>query len=498
MLNALSLAKNKTGQKPVRNPNRETYVNPLPDRYASSAMSVVFSDRCKFETFRRCWVALAEAQRELGLDIITQEQIDELTTAIEKIDYARAEQIEAEIRHDVMSHIRAYGEQCPKAQPIIHLGATSEFLNGNTEIIQMKTGLIIIRESLIQALEDLKVFAITHKDLPALGYTHLQPAQLVTVGKRAMLWLQDFAMDLERLQEQIDKLALRGAKGTTGTQDSYLKLFSGDHEKVKQLDVLVCKKLGFDKVMPISGQTYTRKIDQFVLDILSGIAASAHKMGSDLRILQNFLEVQEPSEEKQVGSSAMAYKSNPMRSERMCSLAEWVMTIAPQGARTHANQNFERTLNDSAVKRMSIPEAFLAVDAILTILRNLAKGLKVNPKVIAARVQKELPFMATEEIMMLCTKAGGDRQALHEKIREYSKEAKRLILEENKPNDLLERIKADPAFKAVHADLDTICAANRFIGRCPEQVDDYCIEILEPLLASMPKPESTVKVELRV
>jgi adenylosuccinate lyase len=477
--------------------SRDLYVNPLTARYASPVMSRVWSDTVKFQTWRKLWIALAEAQRELGLAEVTAEQIEEMRSKVEDIDFPAAEAKEKELRHDVMAHIHTFGAKCPKAMPIIHLGATSCFVVCNTELIQMHESLRLVRVKLVRVIAELAKFASANARVPTLGYTHFQPAQLVTVGKRACLWAQDFCMDLERVAREMDELPLRGAKGTTGTQATYLQLFKGDHAKVEQLDELVCRKFGFSKRLPVTGQTYTRKLDHFVLSALSGVAQSAHKMCTDIRLLANMKEIEEPFEKTQVGSSAMAYKRNPMRCERVCSLARHLMALATEPAQTHANQWLERSLDDSANRRIVLPEAFLSADAILTICANVVDGLQVWPKVIDSRIRAELPFMATENILMACVSAGGDRQVLHEAIRDHSMKAGLRVKQEGAANDLLDRIRGDAKFKAVHASLDEICDPAKFIGRCPEQVESFCRNVVEPLL----KKEGGVKggmEELRV
>ena len=423
---------------------KNTYESPLCSRYASSEMQEVFSPDMKFKTWRRLWIALAEAEKELGLNI-TDEQIEELKKYKDDINYEVAEAKEKEFRHDVMAHIHAYGEQCPNARGIIHLGATSCYVGDNTDIIIMHEGLKIIRKKLIAVIAKLSEFALKYKDLPTLGFTHFQPAQLVTVGKRATLWIQDLVMDLEEMDFVLSNIKLLGSKGTTGTQASFLSLFDGDEEKVKKLDKLVAQKMGYDKVFAVSGQTYTRKLDSRILNLLSSIAQSAYKFSNDMRLLQSMKEVEEPFEKNQIGSSAMAYKRNPMRSERISSLARYVIVDALNPAITASTQWFERSLDDSANKRISIPEAFLAVDAILNIYINIAEGMVVYPKVIEKHILEELPFMATENILMEAVKRGGDRQELHERIRVHSMEAAKKVKAEGQRNDLIERIAQDPA-----------------------------------------------------
>lgn len=458
----------------------QTYENPLGARYASREMLYNFSAETKFRTWRRLWVALAEAEQELGLPI-TAEQIEALRAYQDEINYEVAEARERQVRHDVMAHIYAYGEQCPSARGIIHLGATSAYVTDNTDLLQIRYGLHLLGAKLRQLIADLAEFAACYKDLVTLGYTHFQPAQLTTVGKRACLWLQDLVMDYEPLVHCSAGLKFRGVKGTTGTQASFLELFEGDHAKVKQLDTLVTERMGFREAFPVTGQTYPRKQDSQVIHILSEIAASAHKFSSDLRLLQSVGEMEEPFETDQVGSSAMAYKRNPMRSERIAGLARYVMTTALNAPLTEATQWFERTLDDSSNRRLLIPEAFLATDAILRLYLNVVRGLVVNPAVIARRVAQELPFMATEALLMAGVKAGGDRQVLHERIRVHSLVAAQAV-KEGRLNDLMARVAADPAFAAVHNDLPRLLAPARFVGRAPQQVDDYLTTTIYPLL----------------
>ena len=459
----------------------DRYVSPLSERYASRQMQYIFSQDMKFRTWRKLWIALAETEKELGLDI-TQEQIDELKSHQDDINYEEARAREKVVRHDVMSHVYAYGLQCPKAKPIIHLGATSCYVGDNTDIIIMREGLRLVRTKLINVIAQLAHFADTYKELPTLAFTHFQPAQPTTVGKRASLWLQEFLMDLEDLDYVLSGLRLLGCKGTTGTQASFLELFDGDMEKVRTLDPMIAQKMGFDGCQPVSGQTYSRKIDTRVCNVLAGIAASAHKMAGDIRLLQHLKEVEEPFEKTQIGSSAMAYKRNPMRSERIDSLARYVMIDALNPAVTSAVQWFERTLDDSANKRISIAEAFLAVDGILDLCLNVTDGLKVYPKVIEKRLRSELPFMATENIMMDAVKAGGDRQELHERIRTLSMEAGRTVKEEGKDNDLLERITADPAFNLTLEQLEEAMDPARYTGCSAAQVTDFLRKEVQPVL----------------
>ena len=475
---------------------KDRYESPLNSRYASNQMQELFSPDRKFRTWRKLWIALAEAEMELGLPI-TQAQIDELKQNQDNINYDVAAREEALVRHDVMAHVHAYGEQCPQARGIIHLGATSCYVGDNTDLILMSEGLELVRKQLVAVIARLADFADKYKDLPTLGFTHFQPAQLVTVGKRATLWMQELLLDLEDLDHVRDGLKLLGSKGTTGTQASFLSLFDNDHDKVKQLDQLIAHKLGFDGVYAVSGQTYSRKIDSRVLNVLSGIAQSAAKFSNDMRLLQHLKEVEEPFESGQIGSSAMAYKRNPMRSERIASLARYVIADAQNAAMTSSAQWFERTLDDSANKRISVPEAFLATDAILTIYLNIAGGMVVYPRVIEKRIRAELPFMATENIMMAATKAGGDRQELHERIRQHSMAAGARVKQEGLDNDLLERIAADPAFNLKLDELDEMLDPSAYIGRCPEQVSEFLEELIQPLL-DKEKDSLNVSDELKV
>ena len=459
-----------------------TYLNPLTDRYASAEMSYNWSPQKKHSTWRRLWLALAEAEQTLGL-AITDEQLDQMRRHLDDIDFEAVAAKEAELRHDVMSHIHVFGAQCPAAMPIIHLGATSCYVTDNTELIQMRDGLELLRGKMLKLFDNLSCFAMKYKDMPTLGFTHYQPAQLTTVGKRFSLYLQDFQLDFERLESELANLPFRSVKGTTGTQASFLELFDGDHEKVKALEKLVAEKMGFDRIIAVSGQTYTRKIDFYVLSLLAGIAQSAYKMAGDIRLLANLREIEEPFGKKQIGSSAMAYKRNPMRSERVCSLARYVMDLPVNAAHTHATQWFERTLDDSANRRLILPEAFLGVDVILSLLVNISDGLQVWPQVIARRVAFELPFMATENILMEAVKAGGNRQELHEAIRVHSMEAARRIKEEGADNDLLSRIRADKAFAAIADKIDALVDPRKFVGRAPEQTEEFIKEHIAPILA---------------
>lgn len=459
------------------------YQNPLISRYASKEMSYIFSDDFKFTTWRKFWVALAEAQMELGLNI-TQEQVDELRAHINDVNYEDAIAREKETRHDVMSHVYAYGLQCPKAKPIIHLGATSAYVGDNTDIVQIYEALKIIRVKLINTINNLAKFALKYKSLPTLGFTHFQPAQLTTVGKRSCLWLQDLLMDLEELDFQLERLKLLGVKGTTGTQASFMTLFDGDHEKIKELDNRVAEKMGFEKTFPVSGQTYSRKIDSQVLNVLAQIAESAYKYSSDMRLLQNLKELEEPFEKNQIGSSAMAYKRNPMRCERIAAISRFVIVNALNPAITAATQWFERTLDDSANKRLVIPQAFLAVDSILGIMINVTSGMVVYEKMIRRHVDQELPFMATENILMEAVKRGGDRQELHERIRVYSMEAGRRVKEEGLDNNLIELIKQDKEFRLSEAEISELLDPVNFIGRAPEQVEEFLEGHVNPVLKS--------------
>lgn len=476
---------------------KPTYESPLASRYASEEMLYLFSPDCKFRTWRRLWIALARAEHMLGLPV-SDEQIAELEAHWDDINYDRADDWERKLRHDVMAHIHAYGEQCPNAMPIIHLGATSCYVTDNTDIIVMRSALELIAGKVLLAIEKLADFAEKYADMPTLGFTHFQPAQLVTVGKRATLWIRDLMSDFEEIEYRISTLKLLGSKGTTGTQASFLELFEGDHEKVKQLERLIAKEMGFEKFEPVSGQTYSRKVDSLVLNTLQGIAESASKFATDVRLLSHLKEIEEPFESKQVGSSAMPYKRNPMRCERICALSRYVMIDALNPAVTSATQWFERTLDDSANKRISTAEAFLATDAILGILINVAGGLTVHPKVIEKHIMEELPFMASENILMDAVKAGGDRQELHEKIRLHSLDAGHAVKDEGKPNDLIERIAADPAFGMSEEQLRAGLEPSRYIGRSAEQVREYLADEVRPTIeknkARLPKKESELKV----
>ncbi len=459
----------------------DRYVSPLSERYASREMQYIFSPDMKFRTWRKLWIALAETEKELGLNI-TQEQIDELKANADNINYDVAKEREKQVRHDVMSHVYAYGVQCPKAKGIIHLGATSCYVGDNTDIIVMTEALKLVRKKLVNVIAELAKFAEEHKALPTLAFTHFQPAQPTTVGKRATLWMQEFLLDLEDLDFVLSTMKLLGSKGTTGTQASFLELFDGDQETIDKIDPMIAQKMGFKECYPVSGQTYSRKVDTRVLNVLAGIAASAHKFSNDIRLLQHLKEVEEPFEKSQIGSSAMAYKRNPMRSERIASLSRFVMVDALNPAITSATQWFERTLDDSANKRLSVPEGFLAIDGILDLCLNVVDGLVVYPKVIEKRLRSELPFMATENIMMDAVKAGGDRQELHEKIRELSMEAGRNVKVEGKDNNLLELIAADPAFNMTLEDLQKTMDPAKYTGRAAVQVDNFLNKVVSPVL----------------
>ena len=474
----------------------DRYVSPLSERYASKEMQYIFSPDMKFRTWRRLWIALAETEKELGLNI-TQEQIDELKAHADDINYDVAKAREKEVRHDVMSHVYAYGVQCPKAKGIIHLGATSCYVGDNTDIIVMTEALKLVRKKLLNVIAELAKFADANKNLPTLAFTHFQPAQPTTVGKRATLWMQEFMMDLEDLDYVLSTMKLLGSKGTTGTQASFLELFDGDQETIDKSDPMIAEKMGFKACYPVSGQTYSRKVDTRVLNILAGIAASAHKFSNDIRLLQHLKEVEEPFEKSQIGSSAMAYKRNPMRSERIASLSRFVMVDALNPAITSATQWFERTLDDSANKRLSVPEGFLAIDGILDLCLNVVDGLVVYPKVIEKRLRSELPFMATENIMMDAVKAGGDRQELHEKIRELSMIAARNVKAEGKENNLLELIAADPAFNMSLEDLEKTMDPAKYTGRAAIQVDAFLKNVVNPVLEAN-KDELGMTAEINV
>ena len=461
--------------------SNDRYTSPLSERYASKEMQYIFSPDKKFRTWRKLWIALAETEKELGLDI-TDEQIEELKAHADDINYDVAKEREKVVRHDVMSHVYAYGKQCPKAKGIIHLGATSCYVGDNTDIILMSEALEIVRKKLINVIAELAKFADEHKNLPTLAFTHFQPAQPTTVGKRATLWMQEFMMDLEDLEYVKGSLKLLGSKGTTGTQASFLELFDGDQETIDKIDPMIAKKMGFETCYPVSGQTYSRKVDTRVVNVLAGIAASAHKMSNDIRLLQHLKEIEEPFEKTQIGSSAMAYKRNPMRSERIASLANYVMSDMMNPMLVASTQWFERTLDDSANKRLSVPEGFLAIDGILDLYLNVVDGLVVYPKVIEKHLMAELPFMATENIMMDAVKAGGDRQELHERIRELSMEAGKNVKVEGKDNNLLELIAADPSFNLSLDELKKTMDPKKYVGRAPKQVDEFLDEVVRPIL----------------
>lgn len=458
-----------------------SFEHPLVSRYASKEMTYIWSPQKKFSTWRRLWLALAESEKELGLEI-SEEQIEDMAAHLDDIDFELAKKMEGQFRHDVMAHVHTFGTAAPKAMPIIHLGATSCYVGDNTDLIQLRESLVLVQSKLVKLLFTMKEFASKYQDLPTLGFTHYQPAQLTTVGKRCTLWMQDFLLDFNEISRLIEILPMRGVKGTTGTEATFLELFNGDHNKVKQLNKLVCSKMGFETSIPVSGQTYTRKLDYMVISALSGLGQSAYKMCGDIRLLASMKEVEEPFEKNQIGSSAMAYKRNPMRSERVCSLARYLISLPGNAAHTHANQWFERTLDDSAVRRIVLPEAFLSTDVILNTLNNISDGLHVWPAVIRQRLTLELPFMATEVILMDCVKAGGDRQVLHEAIREHSMAAGKRVKEEGASNDLLDRIAQDPLFAVVKEKLGALVDPSLFIGRAPQQVEDFLEECIDPVL----------------
>ncbi|MEX2173489.1 MAG: adenylosuccinate lyase [Pirellulaceae bacterium] len=467
--------------------SHDRYENPLNTRYASHEMSALWSEQRKFSNWRKLWVVLAEAQRELGL-AISEQQIAELQAHTDTIDFAAASAYERKLRHDVMAHVHAYGDVCPTARPIIHLGATSCYVTDNTDLMLIREALQAIARRLATAIDLLANFAATHRSLPCLGLTHLQPAQPTTVGKRACLWAYDLALDLAEVEHRLASLAARSVKGTTGTQASFLALFHGDHAKVRELERRVAAKLGFNATYAVTGQTYTRKVDAQVLDALSGIAQSSHKLATDLRLLASRKEVEEPFEADQIGSSAMAYKRNPMRSERVCALARFVISLQSSAANTAAVQWMERTLDDSANRRLVIPQAFLAIDAVLILLENIAAGLVVYPRVIDKNLREELPFMATENLLMAAALAGGDRQELHERIRRHSQDAARAVKQEGRPNDLLQRLAGDEAFASV--DLSAAMEPANYIGRAPEQVDEFLAEVVQPIRERYPTGQS--------
>ncbi|MDR1493399.1 MAG: adenylosuccinate lyase [Planctomycetaceae bacterium] len=472
------------------------YDNPLVTRYASQEMSRLWGARRKFSVWRKLWVALAEAEAELGLPI-TEEQIAELRAHTDDIDFDVAAEYEKKLRHDVMAHVHTYGDLCPKARGVIHLGATSCYVTDNTDAILLREAMQLIRRRLVAVVDRLAKFAAKYRDLPCLGFTHLQPAQPVTVGKRACLWAYDFVLDLAELERRIETIRCRGIKGTTGTQASFLKLFHGDHEKVRRLEKLVCEKIGFAEAFAVTGQTYPRKLDSQIIDVLSSVAQSSHKFATDLRILAHRKEMEEPFETHQIGSSAMAYKRNPMRCERICSLARFVMSAPANAAATLAVQWFERTLDDSANRRLVLPQSFLALDAVLILVQNATEGLVVYPKVIERNLRAELPFMATENILMAGVEAGGDRQELHELIRQHSQAAATIVKQEGGDNDLIERLRNDPAFAAVNVDAEL--EPRLYVGRAPEQVDEFIAEQIEPIRRKYADILATeISAELRV
>ena len=479
------------------NSKYDKYQSPLAERYASDEMSYNFSDQLKYSTWRALWIALAETEKALGIKAISRKQIDEMKKFRDKIDFDAARKHEIRVKHDVMAHVHAYGDQCPAASSIIHLGTTSAFVQDNADLILMKNGMKILLKKLVNVIDALVVFASNNKNLITLGYTHYQPAQLTTVGKRACLWMQDFILDIEDLENRIDNLRFRGAKGTIGTQNSFMALFNRDEKKVKQLEQQVSKKMGFDKILPVAGQVYTRKIDSQISDVLSGIAQSAHKFANDLRLLHNLKEIEEPFGKKQIGSSAMPYKRNPMRCERVTALARYIICDSVNTDLTSGAQWFERTLDDSANRRLVIPEMFIATDAMLDIVLGVVRGLTVYPKVIERRVNEELPFLASESILMEAVKAGGNRQKLHEKIRKYSMETTTLVKEKGAENDFMERIKRDKDFAAIKDKLADILNPKNFIGRAPKQVTEYNAEVAKPLLRKFKKLLG-VKIEFKV
>ena len=480
-----------------KNSKYDKYQSPLAERYASEEMSYNFSDQLKYSTWRKLWIVLAETQRTLGIKAITRKKIDEMIKFRDKINFDAARKHEIRVKHDVMAHVHAYGDQCPDASPIIHLGATSAYVQDNADLILIKNGMRILLKKLVNVIDALVVFAHKNKDMITLGYTHYQPAQLTTVGKRACLWMQDFILDIEDLENRIENLRFRGAKGTIGTQNSFMALFNNDEKKVKQLDRQISKKMGFDKILPVAGQIYTRKIDSQISDVLSGIAQSAHKFANDIRLLHNLREIEEPFGKKQIGSSAMPYKRNPMRCERVTSLARYIICDSVNTDLTSGAQWFERTLDDSANRRLVLPEMFIATDAMLDIVLGVVRGLTVYPKVIERRVNEELPFLASESILMEAVKAGGNRQKLHEKIRKYSMETITLVKEKGAGNDFMERIKRDEDFAKIKDKLADILNPKNFIGRAPKQVTEYITEVAKPLLRKFKKLLG-IKIEFRV
>ena len=480
-----------------KNSKYDKYQSPLAERYASEEMSYNFSDQLKYSTWRKLWIVLAETQRTLGIKAITRKQIDEMIKFRDKINFDAARKHEIRVKHDVMAHVHAYGDQCPDASPIIHLGATSAYVQDNADLILIKNGMRILLKKLVNVIDALVVFAHKNKDMITLGYTHYQPAQLTTVGKRACLWMQDFILDIEDLENRIENLRFRGAKGTIGTQNSFMALFNNDEKKVKQLDRQISKKMGFDKILPVAGQIYTRKIDSQISDVLSGIAQSAHKFANDIRLLHNLREIEEPFGKKQIGSSAMPYKRNPMRCERVTSLARYIICDSVNTDLTSGAQWFERTLDDSANRRLVLPEMFIATDAMLDIVLGVVRGLTVYPKVIERRVNEELPFLASESILMEAVKAGGNRQKLHEKIRKYSMETITRVKEKGAGNDFMERIKRDEDFAKIKDKFVDILNPKNFIGRAPKQVTEYNTEVAKPLLRKFKKLLG-IKIEFRV
>lgn len=480
-----------------KNSKYDKYQSPLAERYASEEMSYNFSDQLKYSTWRKLWIVLAETQRILGIKAITRKQIDEMIKFRDKINFDAARKHEIRVKHDVMAHVHAYGDQCPDASSIIHLGATSAYVQDNADLILIKNGMRILLKKLVNIIDALVVFAHKNKDMITLGYTHYQPAQLTTVGKRACLWMQDFILDIEDLENRIENLRFRGAKGTIGTQNSFMALFNNDEKKVKQLDRQISKKMGFDKILPVVGQIYTRKIDSQISDVLSGIAQSAHKFANDIRLLHNLREIEEPFGKKQIGSSAMPYKRNPMRCERVTSLARYIICDSVNTDLTSGAQWFERTLDDSANRRLVLPEMFIATDAMLDIVLGVVRGLTVYPKVIERRVNEELPFLASESILMEAVKAGGNRQKLHEKIRKYSMETITLVKEKGAGNDFMERIKRDEDFAKIKDKLADILNPKNFIGRAPKQVTEHITEVAKPLLRKFKKLLG-IKIEFRV
>ena len=474
----------------------DQYENPLISRYASSEMSHLWSSQRKFSTWRQLWVALAEAEQEIGLSI-ADAQIEELRQHVDNIDFAKAAEYERRLRHDVMAHVHAYGDACPTARPIIHLGATSCFVTDNTDLILLREALKLVRSRLVKVIQRLADFAHDHRDLPCLGYTHMQAAQPTTVGKRACLWNYDLVLDLAEVEHRLDTLLARSTKGTTGTQASFLKLFDGDHQRVSALEQLVAEKIGFSATYAVTGQTYSRKIDSQVVDVLSGIAQSAHKLATDLRLLAHRKEVDEPVEKEQIGSSAMAYKRNPMRSERICSLARFAISLQTSPAQTMATQWMERTLDDSANRRLVLPQVFLAIDAVLILLQNVTSGLVVYPQVIAKNLGEELPFMATENILMEAVAAGGDRQTLHELIRQHSQAAAQVVKQDGGDNDLIRRLSGDAAFAGI--DLAAAMDPAHFVGRAPEQVDEFLQNVIAPIRVRYPKdPDENMSAKVTV